>query len=103
MTRAACCTSGLELCWGTRLGDYAHSPDRAKVELKVEHKSVSAEIDWGICFKSQAGAEAFVQNLHNELHRREALSIMKFLPGDLRVPRTFRERRVCQLLRENET
>ncbi|EEP76179.1 MUS42 protein [Uncinocarpus reesii 1704] len=55
---------------GAKLWDYARGIDNAEVGDVAPRKSVSAEINWGIRFVTQAQAEEFVQSLCDELHRR---------------------------------
>ena len=55
---------------GEKLWDYARGIDRVEVGEQVIRKSVSAEINWGIRFVTQAQAEEFVQSLCDELQRR---------------------------------
>ncbi|KAL3419055.1 impB/mucB/samB family protein [Phlyctema vagabunda] len=55
---------------GEKIWDYSRGIDRTEVGEQVIRKSVSAEVNWGIRFLSQAEAEEFVQNLCGELHRR---------------------------------
>ncbi|KAL7925053.1 hypothetical protein ACQKWADRAFT_284931 [Trichoderma austrokoningii] len=53
-----------------RLHDYARGIDRSEVGEQPPRKSVSAEVNWGIRFISQAEAEEFVYNLCKELEKR---------------------------------
>ncbi|KAI9765880.1 MAG: deoxycytidyl transferase, partial [Candelina submexicana] len=55
---------------GEKLWDYSRGIDRSEVWQQVVRKSVSAEVNWGVRFETQAQAEEFVQNLCGELHRR---------------------------------
>lgn len=55
---------------GEKLWDYARGIDRTEVGEQVVRKSVSADVNWGIRFVSQAEAEEFVRNLCVELQRR---------------------------------
>ncbi len=55
---------------GEKLWEYARGIDRTEVGEQVIRKSVSAEVNWGIRFVTQAQAEEFVQSLCDELHRR---------------------------------
>ena len=55
---------------GGKIWDYSRGIDRTEVGEQVVRKSVSAEVNWGIRFISQAEAEEFVQNLCIELQRR---------------------------------
>jgi len=55
---------------GEKIWEYARGIDRAEVGEQVIRKSVSAEVNWGIRFVTQAQAEEFVQSLCDELHRR---------------------------------
>ncbi|PTB67100.1 DNA repair protein [Trichoderma citrinoviride] len=53
-----------------KLHDYARGIDRTEVGEQPPRKSVSAEVNWGIRFISQAEAEEFVYNLCRELEKR---------------------------------
>ncbi|EAQ92750.1 hypothetical protein CHGG_00985 [Chaetomium globosum CBS 148.51] len=55
---------------GEKLWEYARGIDRAEVGEQPIRKSVSADVNWGIRFVSQAEAEEFVHNLCKELERR---------------------------------
>ncbi|RDL34534.1 DNA repair protein [Venustampulla echinocandica] len=55
---------------GEKIWDYSRGIDRTEVGQQVVRKSVSAEINWGIRFTSQAEAEEFVQKLCIELKQR---------------------------------
>jgi len=55
---------------GEKLWEYARGIDKTEVGEQVVRKSVSAEVNWGIRFISQAEAEEFVQNMCVELQRR---------------------------------
>ena len=55
---------------GERLAEYARGIDKTEVGVQPPRKSVSAEVNWGIRFISQAEAEEFVVNLCKELERR---------------------------------
>lgn len=55
---------------GEKIWEYSRGIDRTEVGEQVVRKSVSAEVNWGIRFISQAEAEEFVQNLCIELQRR---------------------------------
>ena len=55
---------------GEKLWDYSRGIDRTEVGEQVVRKSVSAEVNWGIRFVTQAQADEFVQSLCDELHRR---------------------------------
>lgn len=55
---------------GEKLWEYARGIDKAEVGDVPQRKSVSAEVNWGIRFVSQAEAEEFVLNLCGELERR---------------------------------
>lgn len=72
---------------GTRLWDYARGIDRAEVGNEVIRKSVSAEVNWGIRFISQAQADDFVQSLCAELHRRLVENLVKGKQLTLKVMR----------------
>ncbi|KMP01019.1 DNA polymerase IV [Coccidioides immitis RMSCC 2394] len=63
-------TSNLGPKTGAKLWDYARGIDNADVGDVAPRKSVSAEINWGIRFVTQAQVEEFVQSLCDELHRR---------------------------------
>lgn len=72
---------------GAKLWDYARGIDRAEVGNEVLRKSVSAEVNWGIRFVSQAQAEDFVQSLCAELHRRLVENLVKGKQLTLKVMR----------------
>ncbi|KAH8814940.1 hypothetical protein F5884DRAFT_666643 [Xylogone sp. PMI_703] len=55
---------------GEKLWDYARGIDKTEVGEHVVRKSVSADVNWGIRFISQAEAEEFVHNLCIELQKR---------------------------------
>ncbi|KAJ6445866.1 telomerase reverse transcriptase [Purpureocillium lavendulum] len=55
---------------GEKLAEYARGIDRSEVGEQPPRKSVSAEVNWGIRFISQAEAEEFVFNLCKELEKR---------------------------------
>lgn len=55
---------------GEKIWEYSRGIDRTEVGEQVVRKSVSAEVNWGIRFISQAEAEEFVQNLCIELQKR---------------------------------
>ena len=55
---------------GEKIWDYSRGIDRTEVGEQVTRKSVSAEVNWGIRFISQAEAEEFVRNLCGELQKR---------------------------------
>lgn len=55
---------------GQKIWDYSKGIDRTEVGDHVPRKSVSAEVNWGIRFVSQAQADEFVQSLCEELHKR---------------------------------
>lgn len=55
---------------GEKLRDYARGIDKVEIGEQPPRKSVSAEVNWGIRFISQAEAEEFVYNLCKELERR---------------------------------
>ncbi|KAI9889456.1 MAG: deoxycytidyl transferase [Vezdaea aestivalis] len=55
---------------GQKLWEYARGIDHVKVGDQVIRKSVSAEVNWGVRFETQAQAEEFVQSLCIELSRR---------------------------------
>ncbi|OJJ86093.1 putative DNA damage repair protein Mus42 [Aspergillus glaucus CBS 516.65] len=72
---------------GARLYDYARGIDRTEVGNEVLRKSVSAEVNWGIRFVSQAQAEDFVQSLCAELHQRLVENLVKGKQLTLKVMR----------------
>ncbi|BCR92729.1 putative DNA damage repair protein Mus42 [Aspergillus chevalieri] len=72
---------------GAKLYDYARGIDRTEVGNEVLRKSVSAEVNWGIRFVSQAQAEDFVQSLCAELHRRLVENLVKGKQLTLKVMR----------------
>lgn len=72
---------------GARLYDYARGIDRTEVGNEILRKSVSAEVNWGIRFVSQAQAEDFVQSLCAELHRRLVENLVKGKQLTLKVMR----------------
>jgi len=55
---------------GEKLWEYSRGIDKTEVGEQTVRKSVSAEVNWGIRFVSQADAEDFVTNLCGELHKR---------------------------------
>ena len=55
---------------GEKLWDYSRGIDKTEVGEQVIRKSVSAEVNWGIRFVTQAQADEFVQSLCEELSRR---------------------------------
>ncbi|KZF22377.1 DNA repair protein [Xylona heveae TC161] len=55
---------------GEKIWEYARGIDRIEVGDQVVRKSVSAEVNWGVRFETQAQAEEFIHNLSEELHRR---------------------------------
>ncbi|KAI9846866.1 MAG: deoxycytidyl transferase [Sclerophora amabilis] len=55
---------------GEKIWEYSRGIDRTEVGEQVVRKSVSAEVNWGVRFETQAQAEEFVHNLCGELHRR---------------------------------
>ncbi|KAI9832819.1 MAG: deoxycytidyl transferase [Phylliscum demangeonii] len=55
---------------GERMWDYSRGIDRTEVGPQTLRKSVSAEVNWGIRFETQAQAEEFVRKLCAELHDR---------------------------------
>ncbi|KAI1004718.1 hypothetical protein K3495_g3496 [Podosphaera aphanis] len=81
---------------GEKIWDYSHGIDHSEVGEQAVRKSVSAEVNWGIRFISQAEAEEFVQNLCIELQRRLldqmvqgrqlAVKIMRKSPGSPHEP-----------------
>ena len=55
---------------GEKIWDYSRGIDKVEVGEQVIRKSVSAEVNWGIRFVTQAQADEFVHSLCEELHRR---------------------------------
>lgn len=55
---------------GEKLYNYARGIDRTEVGDQVIRKSVSAEVNWGVRFETNAQAEEFIQSLCGELNRR---------------------------------
>ncbi|KAI9823574.1 MAG: deoxycytidyl transferase [Thelocarpon impressellum] len=55
---------------GEKMWDYSRGIDRTEVGEQVIRKSVSAEVNWGVRFETQAQADEFVRSLCGELHRR---------------------------------
>ena len=55
---------------GEKVWDYSRGIDRTEVGGQTVRKSVSAEVNWGIRFETQAQADDFVNNLCGELHKR---------------------------------
>ena len=55
---------------GEKLHQYSRGIDGAEVGAQVERKSVSAEVNWGIRFETQAQADTFMNSLCQELHER---------------------------------
>ncbi|KAL9107048.1 MAG: hypothetical protein Q9227_007994 [Pyrenula ochraceoflavens] len=55
---------------GEKIWDYSRGIDRVEVGEQVVRKSVSAEVNWGIRFVTQAQADEFIQSLCEELRRR---------------------------------
>ncbi|KAI9850325.1 MAG: deoxycytidyl transferase [Thelocarpon superellum] len=55
---------------GDKIWNYARGIDRSEVAEQVVRKSVSAEVNWGVRFETQAQADEFVDNLCGELHSR---------------------------------
>ncbi|KAI9835299.1 MAG: hypothetical protein M1819_002443 [Sarea resinae] len=55
---------------GEKIWDFSRGIDRTEVGEQVVRKSISAEVNWGVRFETQAQAEEFVDNLCGELHRR---------------------------------
>lgn len=72
---------------GVKLWDYSRGIDRTEVGNEVLRKSVSAEVNWGIRFVSQAQAEDFMQSLCAELHRRLVENLVKGKQLTLKVMR----------------
>lgn len=72
---------------GIKLWEYARGIDRTEVGTEVMRKSVSAEINWGIRFVTQAQAEEFVHNLCGELHRRLVENLVKGRQLTMRIMR----------------
>ena len=55
---------------GEKIWDYSRGIDRVEVGEQSVRKSVSAEVNWGIRFETQAQADEFVTSLCGELHKR---------------------------------
>ena len=55
---------------GEKIWDYSRGIDKTEVGEQVIRKSVSAEVNWGIRFVTQAQADEFVQSLCEELSKR---------------------------------
>ena len=55
---------------GEKIWAYSRGIDRTEVGEQVIRKSVSAEVNWGVRFETQAQADDFVNSLCGELHRR---------------------------------
>lgn len=55
---------------GEKIWDYSRGIDRTEVGEQVVRKSVSAEVNWGIRFVTQAQADEFIHGLCEELQRR---------------------------------
>ena len=55
---------------GEKIWDYSRGIDRTKIGEQVIRKSVSAEVNWGIRFVTQAQVDEFVYCLSEELHKR---------------------------------
>ncbi|KAL1956510.1 hypothetical protein VTO42DRAFT_7073 [Malbranchea cinnamomea] len=72
---------------GAKLWDYARGVDHTEVGEQGVRKSVSAEINWGIRFVTQAQAEEFVQSLCDELHRRLVENAVKGKQLTMRIMR----------------
>lgn len=72
---------------GAKLWDYSRGIDRTEVGNEILRKSVSAEVNWGIRFVSQAQAEDFMQSLCAELHRRLVENLVKGKQLTLKVMR----------------
>lgn len=72
---------------GARLWDYARGIDRTEVGNEVVRKSVSAEVNWGIRFVTQAQADDFMRSLCEELHRRLVENLVKGKQLTLKVMR----------------
>ncbi|GAD93616.1 DNA damage repair protein Mus42 [Paecilomyces variotii No. 5] len=72
---------------GIKLWEYARGIDRTEVGTETMRKSVSAEINWGIRFVTQAQAEEFVYNLCGELQRRLVENLVKGRQLTMRIMR----------------
>lgn len=72
---------------GAKLWDYSRGVDNTEVGDQGVRKSVSAEINWGIRFVSQAQADEFVQNLCEELQRRLVENAVKGKQLTMRIMR----------------
>ncbi|KAI9781890.1 MAG: deoxycytidyl transferase [Peltula sp. TS41687] len=55
---------------GEKIWEYSRGIDRVEVGEQSVRKSVSAEVNWGIRFETQAQADEFVTSLCGELHKR---------------------------------
>jgi DNA repair protein REV1 len=55
---------------GEKLYEYSRGLDRQEVGEQVIRKSVSAEVNWGVRFATQAQAEEFIASLCGELQKR---------------------------------
>ena len=55
---------------GEKMWEYSRGLDNAEVGDQIVRKSVSAEVNWGVRFETQAQADEFVQSLCGELSRR---------------------------------
>lgn len=55
---------------GEKLYEYARGIDKQEVGEQVIRKSVSAEVNWGVRFATQAQAEEFIGSLCGELQKR---------------------------------
>lgn len=55
---------------GEKLYEYSRGIDRQEVGEQIIRKSVSAEVNWGVRFATQAQAEEFVASLCGELQKR---------------------------------
>ncbi|KAI9376212.1 hypothetical protein BJX61DRAFT_539074 [Aspergillus egyptiacus] len=72
---------------GAKLWDYARGIDRTEVGNETARKSVSAEVNWGIRFVTQAQADDFLRSLCEELHRRLVENLVKGKQLTLKVMR----------------
>lgn len=55
---------------GEKLYEYSRGIDKQEIGEQVIRKSVSAEVNWGVRFATQAQAEEFIANLCGELQKR---------------------------------
>ena len=72
---------------GAKMWDYARGIDRTEVSNGILRRSVSAEVNWGIRFTTQAQAEEFMRSLCDELRRRLVENLVKGKQLTLKVMR----------------